>query len=194
MSRFIAGLSRGLANDYEALAVVETFGQYEINKRYSLRHQERFKGISSGKLAKQIVELMNGKPFNKDIKIVLEVSSSGQILVDTFAKAKLHCVAVTVTEDDTATSKESTYKVSKKQLIANLQFLFVAERLRMIKDLPVSKIITKELLTYRLNNSSPDHENQRVSKEPNHDDLVFALALACWYGQEVTRKEVRSRS
>lgn len=37
MSRFIAGLSRGLANDYVALDVVETFGQYEINKRYNFK-------------------------------------------------------------------------------------------------------------------------------------------------------------
>ena len=114
MSRFIAGLSRGVANDHEALAVVETFGRYEINKRYSLRHLERFKGISSGKLAKQIVELMNGKPFNQDTKIVLEISSFGQILVDTFASAKLHCLAVTVAEDNTAASRASNYTCVRK--------------------------------------------------------------------------------
>lgn len=131
-------LGRGFADDYTSLAVLETFGEYEINKRYNLRHLERFKGISSCKLEKQVVELMNGWPFNQDIKIVLEVSSFGQVLVDTFARAKLDCVAVTVAEDDTAASN------------ANLQYLFVAERLRMKRGLPLSNIITKELLTNRL--------------------------------------------
>ncbi|MGH7791995.1 MAG: hypothetical protein ACREOB_06720 [Thermodesulfobacteriota bacterium] len=64
----------------------------------------------------------------------------------------------------------------------------------MKKDSPLSNIIIKELLTYRLTNSSQDHENQRLSKEPNHDDLVLAVALACWYGQEVSKKEVKFRS
>ncbi|MGH7792316.1 MAG: hypothetical protein ACREOB_08375 [Thermodesulfobacteriota bacterium] len=61
MSRFIAGLSRALANDCRTLAVVETFGEYQINKRYNLRFLERFKGISSEKLVEQVMECMNKK-------------------------------------------------------------------------------------------------------------------------------------
>ncbi|MGH7792315.1 MAG: hypothetical protein ACREOB_08370 [Thermodesulfobacteriota bacterium] len=96
---------------------------------------------------------------------------------------------VSVTEDDAVISEEGNYRGPKKELMANLQFLFVAERLRVKQDLPLSSIIIKELLNYRLKNSSL--ENQEVCKEETHDDLVFALALACWYGQEVSVKEVR---
>ncbi|MBI2486636.1 MAG: hypothetical protein HYW01_06695 [Deltaproteobacteria bacterium] len=193
MSRFIAGLSRGLANDYTTLAVVETFGEYQINKRYNLRHLERFKGISSDKLAKLVQELINKKPLNENTSTVIDAHGFGQTLVDRLSKAKLYYITVTVTEDNEAISEESNYRVSKKELIANLQFLFVAERLRIKQDLPLSNIIIKEILNYRLKNSSLDHENQKVCKEETHDDLVFALALACWYGQEVSRKEVKLR-
>jgi hypothetical protein len=193
MSKFIAGLSRGLANDYTTLAVVATFGEYEINKRYNLRLLERFKGISSEKLVEQVMAFINKKPLKENTSIAVDVAGFGKTLVDTFAKTKLQYVMVSVTEDDAVISEEVNHRVSKKELISNLQFLFISERLRVKQDLPLSNIFIKELLGYRLKNTSQDHENQRVSKERNHDDLVFALALACWYGQEVGRKEVRLR-
>jgi hypothetical protein len=193
MSKFIAGLSRGLANDYTTLAVVATFGEYEINKRYNLRLLERFKGISSEKLVEQVMAFINKKPLKENTSIAVDVAGFGKTLVDTFAKTKLQYVMVSVTEADAVISEEVNHRVSKKELISNLQFLFISERLRVKQDLPLSNIFIKELLGYRLKNTSQDHENQRVSKERNHDDLVFALALACWYGQEVGRKEVRLR-
>ena len=193
MSKFIAGLSRGLANDYTTLAVVATFGEYEINKRYNLRLLERFKGISSEKLVEQVMAFINKKPLKENTSIAVDVAGFGKTLVDTFAKTKLQYVMVSVTEADAVISEEVNHRVSKKELISNLQFLFISERLRVKQDLPLSNIFIKELLGYRLKNTSQDHENQRVSKERNHDDLVFALALACWYGQEVGRKEARLR-
>lgn len=189
MSIFIAGLSLGLADDYTTLAVVETFGEYEISKIYNLRHLERFKGIFSDKLAEQVAGFMSKKPLEENTSIVNAHGFEPKL-----AKAKLHSMTVNVIEDDTVIREESSYRVTKKELSANLQFLFIAERLRVKQNLPLSNIFIKKLLNYRLKDNSHDHENQKVSKEPNHDDLVLALALACWYGQKIGTKEVKFRS
>ena len=43
MQMFIVGLSSGKAEGQAAIALVETFGEYQINKGYTLRHAEQFK-------------------------------------------------------------------------------------------------------------------------------------------------------
>lgn len=191
MSRFIAGLSRGLANDYTTLAVVETFGEYQINKRYNLRHLKWLRETSYSEVVNRVLKFMNKIPSKENTSLVVDITDCGQQLIDKFIQAKLVPVVVTITENDTETRDQSSYRVLKKELITNLQFLFVSERLRANHDSPLSNIFIKELLNFRTKTKT--NESQKVLKEEKHVDLVLAVALACWYGQEVGKKEVMFR-
>jgi len=188
MSRFIAGLALEKDRDYIAIAVLEAFGKYQVNKRYSLRYLERFKEDSYSNVMNRILELVNKNPLKDKIGLVVD-TGCGQPLIDMLIKVH-PIIAVTITEDDSIIRDINHYRVSKKELITNLQLLFIAERLRVNQDLPLAEVFIKKLLSFRVkSNPQKTHEN----KEETHNDLVFAVALACWYGQEVSESKVKFR-
>jgi hypothetical protein len=129
---------------------------------------------------------MNNNPLKENTTLVVDASYE-QTLLDMLNEVKLHPMAITITEDDTIIRELNNYRVPKKKLVTNLQLLFIAERLRVNRDLPMAEIFIKELLSFRVKSSSKTYEN----KEETYNDLIFAVALACWYGQEVGKKEVK---
>jgi hypothetical protein len=59
-------------------------------------------------------------------------------------------------------------------------------RLKVAKDLPHAKTLTNELVNFKVKISLTGHDSYGAVedwRQGNHDDLVLALALPCWYGE-----------
>jgi hypothetical protein len=69
--------------------------------------------------------------------------------------------------------------VPKLVLISRLQALLHEGRLKIQKELPEAKILVGELMDFRVQYTPAGHLTFNA-REGKHDDLVLALAIACY--------------
>ncbi len=61
-------------------------------------------------------------------------------------------------------------------------------QLKIAEGLRLKDVLVKELLAFRVKiNISTAHDSYEAWREGDHDDLVLALALACWAGERMKR-------
>jgi hypothetical protein len=57
-------------------------------------------------------------------------------------------------------------------------------RLQIAQNLPETPMLMQELLNFKVKiDPSTAHDSYSAWREQDHDDLVLALALACWWGE-----------
>ncbi len=82
-------------------------------------------------------------------------------------------------------SSGDDYRVPKRDLVSTLQVLFQAGRLKVAGDLPEARTLTEELLNFKVTiNAKTAHDSYESWREGIHDDLVLAVALACWHAEK----------
>jgi hypothetical protein len=66
-----------------------------------------------------------------------------------------------------------------------LQVLLGTRRLKVSPALPLAKVLTQEISTFKVKvNIAPGTESFEAWRERDHDDLVLAVALACWFSEQ----------
>jgi len=73
--------------------------------------------------------------------------------------------------------------VPKRDLVGAVQVLLSDGRLRIAKELPMASVLTEELTGFRAKIGATGHVTYGAGEDwrsAPHDDLVLALALACW--------------
>ena len=82
-------------------------------------------------------------------------------------------------------------RVPKKHLASTVQVLLQEGRLRIGRDLPHAGTLTAEMQNFKAKINPNGHVGYGAGddwRDGNHDDLVLALALACWLGEWATRR------
>ena len=77
--------------------------------------------------------------------------------------------------------------VPRHYLISVLQILFQDGRLRIARDLEFAPALERELINFSVRNAPGLDETTALWRENDHDDLVFALALACYFLERMAR-------
>jgi hypothetical protein len=95
--------------------------------------------------------------------------------------ARLGCElsAVTITGGERANQHGSGWNVPKQDLIAGLQVLLERGELRIARDLRGARMLMRELMDVQTRSGKTGAEGPG-----QHDDLVIALALACWKAKQ----------
>jgi hypothetical protein len=89
-------------------------------------------------------------------------------------------VAATITGGSAVTQAgEGRFRVAKKELASVLVALFGGHRLR-IAPLPETAVLIREAQNFSVKVTPAGNETFESWRESEHDDLVLALALACW--------------
>ena len=58
------------------------------------------------------------------------------------------------------------------------------KQLKIAEGMPLSDTLRKELLNFKVRiNISTAHDSYEAWREGDHDDLVLAVAMACWCGE-----------
>jgi len=66
----------------------------------------------------------------------------------------------------------------------HLQVLLQAGLLKVAEELPDATVLIQELLNFRVKiDPLTAHDSYGPWREGQHDDLVLATAVACWYGE-----------
>ncbi len=112
----------------------------------------------------------------------------GRPVVDVLRAAELS--PVTITGGDVVTQDGRDFRVPKRDLVSAVQVLLQSERLKIARALPEASMMTGELLAFKVSINLRGHDSYGNDagqwRENPHNDLVLAVALACWYGEAKT--------
>lgn len=210
MSIFIASLDLGQVNDYAALVITEARGTVrkvmvdephpEVQIMHTaqrmvemmplaqldVRHVERFplgtRYAIVAQLMRQRILHMPGPRF-----FVLDRTGVGMGAVDLFTE--MSPIGITFTAGDTSRCENNgasiNYWVPKRHLINAAQLLLQNHVMRIAKGTPYADILAQELAAFKMKISLAGHDTYEAWRERDHDDLVNALAMACWLSEAI---------
>jgi hypothetical protein len=187
---YIVGLDLGQAQDFSALAVAEqTTGAGSV--RYDIRHLERWPlGTSYTTVVKHVAALLAMPPLPGSI-LAVDGTGCGRAIVDMLRQhAGIQKAGVTVrptliTAGQAVTVDGYGYlHVAKVQLVSVMHRLFGERRIQFAEALDLAETAEKELRTFKAKVTPAGSEQFLADwRDGEHDDLVLAVALACWWGE-----------
>jgi hypothetical protein len=178
---FFCGLDLGQYKDYTAWCVVERCPG--IVPEYHIRSLKRF---ALGTSYPDIVQQVQTATKHHDIVpnlLLVDNTGVGAAVSDLLRQAQIYFVPITITGGDKVTRDGRGIKVPKRDFVSTLQVLFQTKLLKIARGLPEAKILTEELLNFQVKISLSGHDSYGAWREGTHDDLVLAVALACWAGE-----------
>jgi hypothetical protein len=188
MYSFYIGLDLGQAQDYTALTIIERkhFNYSQPREQYHVRHLERPKlGTPYPAIVEKVQDLVQSNKLLNQAALVVDATGVGAPVVDLFRKIGLVPIAITITGGNAVTRERGGYRVPKRDLVTTLQVLFQSGRLKVAAELPEARLLVEELLNFRVKiNVRTAHDSYEAWREGIHDDLVLAVALACWYAEK----------
>jgi hypothetical protein len=189
VSDFYVGLDLGQAQDFTALAVVR---RTPVPKPvYTLQHLQRVRGMpyvgvpGNPGLVETIKARLLAEPTLRGCHAGVDRTGVGRAVVDAFRAAGLPwCLwAVTITAGQTVKQDGLDLNVPKKDLVGAAQALLSSGRLVLDSTLPLAETLRTELKNFAVKVTAAGNETFASWREGQHDDLVFAVALACWLGE-----------
>jgi hypothetical protein len=199
--RFAVGLDLGQARDYTAVVIVERVAQntssgshdqcrYLHPIEYHVRHIERFElGTRYPDIVDSISALLVDSLLAGHSRLVVDGTGVGAPVVDMFLHRGLKPVPVYITGADRISHTGRITRVPKRDLVSVLQVLFQTARLRIATDLELASTLTTELTNFTARITPSFHETFACWRESQHDDLVLALSIACWYFERMGRTQ-----
>lgn len=197
---FVTGLDLGQAQDPTAMAVVETrLGPHPVTPGrlawyYAVRALPRWPlGTRYPEVVADVAERLSGKLPGEPL--VVDQTGVGRAVVDCF---RLHpkcprLIPVTITAGHRAVQEPDGWKVPKKELVAVLQVLLQTQRIAVAAGLREAETLKRELENFRVKITAAANEAFGAWREGEHDDLVLALALACWFSERLRPADAAAR-
>jgi hypothetical protein len=95
----------------------------------------------------------------------------------------LHPYGVLLHGGSVTTRDGRIYRVPKRDVISAAQVGLQNGRIALDATLPFTDVLVHELHNYRMTiDPATAHDSYSAWRERDHDDLVLALAMVCWYG------------
>lgn len=170
---------------------IDTYPVYEHS--YAVRHLERLAAgtpypeqVAKTKELVSRLEKQNGR-----VSLIVDQTGVGRPVTDMLRAVKLRPSVAVITAGDTPTREGDEYRVPKRDLVSSAQVLLQSKRLTIAASLPLAQALISELLAFKAT-ITLQQENTSAPPEPwrerSHDDLVLAVALAAWYGENGVRR------
>jgi hypothetical protein len=181
---FFIGVDLGKLRDYTAIAVLEKYfvsAGYDavyhrevVEPRTVLRMLQQIRlGTSYPAVVESISQLIAKLSIKGRCTAIIDATGVGQPVVDALRAQDLDCdlIPVVITGGEQVTRVPGGLAVPKSELLVSLQMTVANAELRIPSQLPLRKTLVDELTKIG--------RNLRAVGS-GHDDLVMALALACW--------------
>ena len=190
MAKFFIGLDLGQASDYTAMAVLERLVHPgKVEAQYHVRHLERVRNVPYPDIVDKTLATMRSPALAGTSALVVDQTGVGAPVVDLFRRAHARLIAVSIHGGDSETRDGKTWRVPKRNLAGVLQVLFQSGRLKISKKLPLAGTLQAELMNFKVKiDPVTAHDSYSAWREADHDDLVLAVALACWYAETAAPK------
>jgi hypothetical protein len=195
---FVVGLDLGQSADYTALCVIEdVLTSDQSGKKHRslhLRHLERYPlrtlypDIAEGVAALMRDPKLSPEEFYGGMlrrvapQLVVDQTGVGPAVTDLLKKKGLRFKAVTITGGYNVNYEGGSWHVPKRDIVGALEVPFHTGQLKVAEDLALWPTLQNELLNFKRKiNLKTGHDSYEHWRESDHDDLVLATALACWW-------------
>lgn len=193
---YFVGLDLAQASEYTSLAVLERLlvlpHEPPARRRpvYSLRHLHRFPmGTHYSEVGAVVRELLNKPPLPESL-LVVDQTGVGRAVVNLLRddwQDRVTCTLwpVTITAGhEVAAGTDGDMQIPKMELVGVLQVLLQTRRLAVASSLPNAALLVSELEKFKIKVPVLKQDSLDAWREGPHDDLVFAVALAAWAGEQ----------
>jgi hypothetical protein len=161
-----------------------------------VRHLMRYPlGTKYAEIVASVRGLLSRQPFRGRMRythLLADKTGVGAAVIDSFYEKGVYPIGVTIHGGSSVTEEfggAGGFRVPKRDLVASVQTLLQNRRLKIAPEMELAPILKRELLNFRVKiDPATAHDSYSHWREDDHDDLVLATALACWY-RELTRKE-----
>ena len=189
--RFTTGIDLGQLTDYSALATVESTEAAEDGKavrRHSVRSLHRWPlRTPYGKVVDDTVKVFEKEALTGSA-LVIDRTGVGVAVTETLVAAKPHAkiVMASITGGEKESYADGCWSVPKRELAGTLQVLLGTRRLEIAEGLTLGATLKRELQRFSVKvNIATGHESFEAWREADHDDIVLAVALACWWAERL---------
>src|SRR5215210_1287248 len=174
-----------------------------VRLEYHVRHLERpTLGTSYIHIVGRIISLLKSLP-DEDLVLAVDTTGVGRPVADMLRerlnewleenpRIELNAVWITITGGDSVTraSEAGGLRVPKRDLASAPLVLMQNQQLKIAESLALAPVLKRELLNFKVKiNIATGHDSYEAWREGDHDDLVLAVAIACWVGERYMRKE-----
>jgi hypothetical protein len=196
---FLVGLSVGQGAQPSGVAVVERLplvcpGQ---SRSYACRYLRRWLPPDTAypNMVSNLFEMFSDPLLNRN-DLVVEAGPGIKAVVAFLRKNRLPAwirpVEIRASAEDTHV--EGIWRIAKASVIETTRQILQEDRLafddqmppEVLKSTPSTQTIYQALLTYPYN-KTPAANDAFASREGADDDLILAVALACWFGERCRR-------
>jgi hypothetical protein len=129
--------------------------------------------------------------------LVVDATGVGDAVVESVAEqmraanVRGWLTGVTITAGNALTPTASgRWNVAKRRLASILMMLLGNRRLHVAPNQEHAKVLLRELGTFQVKITDSLNESFESWRERDHDDLVLAVALACWAAETMMRPTV----
>jgi hypothetical protein len=121
--------------------------------------------------------------FSRAPELIVDNTGVGPAVTDLLKKKGLSFKAITITGGDKVHAVGGgKYRVPKRDLVSALEVPFHTGELKVAEGLQLWGVLREELLNFRRKiDLRTAHDSYEHWRENDHDDLVLATALACWW-------------
>jgi hypothetical protein len=177
--RYVIGVDLGQSHDPTAICVVRRLddGPKPI---FQVGHLERLRlNTPYPTIVNHVLRQLSRPPLAGKSELVIDYTGVGRPVFDLFCGRGVSPIGVTITGGDGVTNGGPVWRVAKLILISRVQALLHSGQLKIHKALPDAPALVAELQDFRA--EVTDLGNWKFgARSGKHDDLVLALAIACW--------------
>lgn len=178
---FVVGVDLGQVRDYTAIAILD-LSRRGSDDLYALRRLERYRDIPYTDVVQRLEEIHTKL---KDAEFVVDATGVGAPVVDMLDSHSVRPVRVYIHGGTSVSFEGGVWKVPKRDLVSTVQILLQNGLLKIAPG-PLADVLISEMLNFRMKiNPATAHDSYAAWREGDHDDLVLAVALACWWGRRI---------
>jgi hypothetical protein len=185
---FYLGLDLGQRHDPTAIAVVQ---RVDLTRAWQgtafhsvrVRHLERVPlGTPYPGVVTRVREILRHGELARNCAVAVDATGVGAPVVDMLRAARLGCdiSAVTITGGEREHHTGTLWSVPKRDLLAVVRVLLERGELKFARGLEELGALVRELTDVRSTTAANGRVRLGADGCGEHDDLVIALALACW--------------
>ncbi len=185
---WVAGLDLGQTADRSALAALKIVQSKGAGKNvYHLLYLERFHlGTPYPEIGQRLKTVFGAAPLAGST-LAIDGTGVGRGVVDFFKRLGLRAALkpVTITGGLQASRADDGYwHIAKANLVSAARMVMQTRRIEFAPDLPDLRVLKTELTNFQVKISKAAHELYEA-REGEHDDIVLAVAMALWFGENV---------
>jgi len=192
-SHFV-GLDLGQVSDYSALVILERRGNTPKDYTFDCKFLKRWElRTPYPKIVEDTVNIVNSPQLTQNVRdptfLSIDSTGCGMPIADLFRRARMKArlIPVYITSGSSITRDGDVRRIPKIILVSNTAIALQNGKLKISKKLPLADTLIKELQNFKAKISNSGNTSFGAGadwRENSHDDLVLALSIALWTGND----------